>query len=143
MATIERLNHRGHRGAQGKPATFLDFSLCSPVTSVVKVFLFPRRSPSLRARRLLPLRSLLRNRVTCPSREPQCRLAAGCARRCCRESDGVGGNIGASRPDFLCMAGQSSSLEFSDFPIAGRLAEVAPVRSSWVRLRFLLSRHPR
>src|SRR5208337_1463479 len=139
MATIERLNHRGHRGAQAKSATFLDFSLCSPVTSVVKVLSSLRRSLCLLGRRLRPLRSLLRDRATCPWREPRCRLAASCGRPCCRESDGTGGSKDASLPDLLCRAGRSSGLEFSDLSIAGPIAESAPVRRRWGPLRFLPS----
>ena len=84
---------------------------CSSVPPVVMILLFPRKSPSPRAHMSLPLQSRLRNRATCPSKELPCRLAAAHARRCYRESDGVGGNRGASPPDLLCMAGRSSVRE--------------------------------
>src|SRR5208337_4004852 len=79
---------------------------------VVKLLLSPRRSPCPRAHRLLPLRSRFRNHATCPWKELPRRFSATHARRCCRESDGVGGSRVASPPDLLCRAGRSSDLEF-------------------------------
>src|SRR5258707_6781693 len=48
----------------------LDFPPCTPVPPVVKLLLVPRRWPFRRAHTLRPLRSLLRNRATCPWTEP-------------------------------------------------------------------------
>src|SRR5258706_3487112 len=62
---------RYHRDPQGKPATFpLRFSSMFVCAPVVKLLLVPRRWPFRRAHTLRPLRSLLRNRATCPWTEP-------------------------------------------------------------------------
>src|ERR1700674_499266 len=148
MATIERHYHRGHGGTQGCRGNLRhSFPLCTAVPPVVKFLLVRRRSPSPRAHTLRPLQSLLRNHATCPWKEQPYQFAAGCARRYCPESDGVGGNTVASPPDLLYTAGRSSGREYLDFPIAARPRGSFPVRPSLVRpslgrLRFLPARPP-